>query len=58
MQVQIDEVDLHKRRRTFRIVKTKQSKGKKKAKTQRKTKRNFSSLIDINRQPKTKRRKK
>ena len=40
MQVQIDEVDLHKKEADFRIVKTKQSKGKR-SKTQRKTKRNF-----------------
>ena len=59
LQVQIDEVDLHKKEADFRIVKTKQSKGKKKAKTQRKTKRNFSPRNkNNNRQPKTKRRKK
>mgnify|MGYP003316167498 FL=1 len=59
MQVQIDEVDLHKKEADFRIVKPKQSKGKKKAKTQRETKRNFPPRnTNKNRQPKNKRRKK
>ena len=59
LQVQIDEVDLHKKEADFRIVKPKQAKGKKKAKAQRKTKRNFSPRNrNSKRQPKTERRKK